>query len=438
MRVAIAWYGAEGEASYKYFASRGDDVTIVTPKLSPDFPLPVGAKSLIGPDVFDNLNGFDLVVRSAGVRPDSLKTDGKIWSATNEFFSVCRAPIIGITGTKGKGTTSSLIASILSAAGKKVHLLGNIGVPPLGSLTSIGPDDIVVYELSSFQLWDLQYSPHIAVVLMIEPDHLNVHESMEEYVNAKANIRRYQTLEDTCYYHPTNEHARQIAETGNWPEDEYERQEWLSEARRYAVPDDAAVYASDGYFMVRGQPVCPTSSLQLPGEFNIQNACAAISAARNFTVDPAAIENGLRAFKGLPHRLKFVAEKQGVKYYDDSIATTPGSAIAALASFDGPKVIILGGESKGAEYSGLISAAKKADAKIIAVGLLGRDIEQLAGAQGIEVRYVDGLMDEVVPAAADMAGGQGVVLLSPAATSLDQYHSYAERGDKFIAAVDRL
>lgn len=150
MKVAIAWYGAEGQSNYRYFVDKGHDVTIVTPKLSLDYPAPLGAKIIVGDDAFKQLGDFDLVVRSAGVRPESLLTNGKVWSATNEFFTRCPAPIIGVTGTKGKGTTCSMITSILRQAGRTVHLVGNIGVPPLDALSQVGPEDIVVYELSSF------------------------------------------------------------------------------------------------------------------------------------------------------------------------------------------------------------------------------------------------------------------------------------------------
>lgn len=426
MKVAIAWYGAEGQASYQYYVAKGDEVTIVTPQLSPDFPLPQGAKSIVGEGAFDHLNGFDIVIRSAGVRPDSLKTDGKIWSATNEFFKRCPAPIIGVTGTKGKGTTSSLIAGILKAGGNTARLVGNIGVPPLSLLDTIQPNDIVVYELSSFQLWDIEISPHIAVVLMIEPDHLNVHADMDEYVAAKANITMHQSGRDTVVYHPANEYSASIAEQS------------VGQKIRYSVPDDGGAYVQDGYFCIGNTRICPTDSVKLPGEFNLQNACAAITAAYPYVQDGTIIAAGLSSFNGLPHRLKLVAEKHGVKYYDDSIATTPGSAIAALQSFDGPKVIILGGESKGANYDEIITVAKQTGAQIVAMGQVGQEIATLAKNAGIEARYVAGLMDAVVPAAAEMADGKGVVLLSPAATSFGLYKNYADRGDQFVAAVEAL
>ena len=429
MKVAIYWYGAEGQASYRYYKDKGDDVTIITPKESPDFPIPVDAERYVGDDAADHLKEYDLVIRSASTRPDSLHTNGKVWSATNEFFQECKAPIIGVTGTKGKGTTSSWIASILRAGGKSAHLVGNIGVPPLEKLQEITPDDIVVFELSSFQLWDLEKSPHIAVVLMVEPDHLNVHMNMDEYIMAKSRIVAHQTAVDSCYYHPTNSYTQQVVGVGSGGSGE-------SAKYRYASPE--SVYVRDNWFMVGDEKICPVSAVKLPGGFNIENACAAVAAARHYVTDPDAIAQGLTAFMGLPHRLKYVAEKNGVRFFDDSIATTPGSAMAALSSFEDDKVIIIGGATKGASYGQLLEAIKIAGAKVVAVGETGKDFHEECQSAGVESMYVPGLMDQVVHAAADMAKGRGVVLLSPAATSFDQYKSYTDRGNQFIAAVEAL
>src|SRR5690606_4917199 len=176
----------------QYWNTSGHELTIVD-EGQPARTLPKDAATLIGDGVLAKLNDFDLVVRTAGLSPHKIVTDGTIWSETNEFFATCPAPTIGVTGTKGKGTTSSLVMSILRAAGKTVHLVGNIGTPALSVLAQIQPEDIVVYELSSFQLWDLEKSPHVAVVLMIEPDHLDVHSDMDDYVGAKMNSIRHQT-----------------------------------------------------------------------------------------------------------------------------------------------------------------------------------------------------------------------------------------------------
>lgn len=426
MKVAIAGYGVEGEASYRYYASRGDDVTIVDESLSPGRSLPDGATAKLGPGIFSELNGFDLVVRTASLRPDKITTDGSVWSATNEFFANCPAPIIGVTGTKGKGTTCGLIASILEAAGHTVHLVGNIGTPALDVLPSVQAQDVVVFELSSFQLWDLKRSPDIAVVLMIEPDHLDVHMNFDEYLKAKHQIVASQKPSDIAIYHPTNQYSKQLVEG--------------AQAFRYGIADDGQVYIEGNSFKIHDREICSTDSVQLPGLHNIENACAAMSAAMAYD---AAVSNeqfsaGLSSFTGLPHRLKFVREVDGVKYYDDSIATTPGSAIAALRAFDESKVVILGGSDKGADYQSIVDECKAQQARVVAIGQTGEKIAELCRASEVEVVRETGLMPEVVARAHAIAHDGDVVILSPASASFGQYVSYVDRGEQFVAAVEAL
>jgi len=430
VKVAIAGFGIEGKSNYRYYKRRGDDVTIVDER--PEIKgVPEDATTFTGPNVFSQLADFDLVVRTASLPPSKIKTNGKIWSATNEFFAECPAPIIGVTGSKGKGTTASLAASILREAGKTVHLLGNIGVPALDELAKIQPDDIVVYELSSFQLWDAQKSPHVAVVLMVEPDHLDVHADLNDYVAAKANIRKYQTEKDVCFYHPTNETSRRIAMANSLPN-----------AHPYNdAADPISVYAKDGNFMVDGAAICPASALRLPGAHNIENACAAISAALNFTDDWLTVKRGLKAFTGLPHRLKFVREVNGVKYYDDSIATTPGSAIAALKSFEQPKVIILGGSPKGGDFSEMAELAGKSNVRMaVLIGQEAARIEPLLKAQNVPTINLGEQvgMPEIVQATANAAQPGDVVLMSPACASFGMFKNYKDRGEQFVAAVEAL
>ena len=426
MKVAIAGYGAEGQSSYRYFTNRGEDVTIVTTKVSPDYPVPDGAQAIVADDAFAQLEDFDVVVRTPPMRPDSIHTRGKVWTQANEFMALCPAPVIGVTGTKGKGTTCSLIAAILRASGQRVHLVGNIGVPPLDLLPSIQPSDVVVFEMSSFQLWDLQKSPQIAVVLMIEPDHLDIHRDMDEYVGAKANIARFQSERDTVIYHPTNAFSQQIAELGS------------GRRVRYANADGGGVYVREAEFIGPNGVICSVDAVQLPGAHNQDNACAAITAALVAGADPAFVEAGLRAFTGLPHRLKYVRTVNDVEYFDDSIATTPGSAIAALRSFPGRNVIILGGSDKGADYTEIIETCKAVGASVIAIGQTGERIEQLCVHYGVPCEREEGGMPMVVSRAARMAQPGSRVLLSPASASFDQYKSYSDRGDQFIAAVGGL
>lgn len=408
MKIAIAGYGIEGKANYQYWNAPDNDLTIVDERENID-DLPEGVGTILGEGTFSRLADFDMVIRTASLRPDKIQTNGKVWSSTNEFFAKCPAPIIGVTGTKGKGTTCSLIASILRAADKTVHLEGNIGVPALAELSKIQPDDIVVYELSSFQLWDVEKSPHVAVVLMIEPDHLDIHNTLEEYVGAKANIVRYQSAGDVVIYNSESILSRDIGEN--------------SAGEKYTFP-----YELEGI----------EKNANLPGKHNIENVQAAILAARRFDVDDQAIASGLAAFEGLEHRLRYVAEKNGVTYYDDSIATTPGSAIAALRSFYQGKVIILGGSDKGSDYTELVNVCNETDTKVIAVGDMGASIAELCANIGVVCERVEGDMTVIVHQAHEIAQPGDVVILSPAAASFDMFSDYRDRGEQFIAAVESL
>lgn len=429
MRIAIAGYGVEGRVNYTYSSREFPDaeVVIVDERERLD-EVPEGTQALLGEGVFSQLDDFDMVVRTAGLAPRKIQTNGTVWSATNEFFAKCPAPIIGVTGTKGKGTTCSLITSILRTAGRTAHLVGNIGTPALEVLPSIQSDDLVVYELSSFQLWDLEKSPHIAVVLMIEPDHLDVHESFDEYVQAKSNIARLQTADDMVIYHPTNEFSHAIAQVGQGAK------------QRYGVSDDGGVYVKSNTFFVQENAICGVDTLHIAGVHNRENACAALSAVKAIApgVTNEQIADGLAAFDGLEHRLKFVAEVDGVRYYDDSIATTPGSVIAAVRSFDAPKVLLVGGHDKGGDYGELLNVYKGADVKVVAYGANRDTLKQLFDGVGVPCVVEPGDMRAVVAVARTHATPGSVVILSPAAASFDMFRSYADRGDQFITAVKEL
>lgn len=431
MKIAIAGYGLEGEANYRYWASADNEITIVDQKL-PERAIPDGVMTLIGEDAFAQLDGFDLVIRTAGLAPHKIKTDGKIWSATNEFFSKCPAKIIGVTGTKGKGTTASLIASLFEAAGKKVWLVGNIGVSALDALENIGSEDIVVFELSSFQLWDIEYSPQTAVVLLIEPDHLNVHTDMEDYVLAKGNIRRFQKGNDICVYHPTNHFSHEIAQLSD-----------QGKVVRYGIIDDGGVYERDGEFWQNNEMICPTNLLQLIGGHNIENACAALTVARAHGVSIDSIEEGLRNFKGLPHRLEYVRKYNGVDYYNDSFSSAPAATVAAVKSFENPEIIILGGIDKGGDFSILLSvlSSRTNIKEIVLIGEIRHKLAQLIAAASIQTKITifDGkTMEEIITYTTSVATSGDVIILSPACASFDMFKDFYDRGDQFRNIVNRL
>jgi len=433
MKIAIAGYGREGEANYAYWSKNPEnEVTIVDQKEVPDLPIPEGALTILGADAFERLDGFDIVVRTAGLAPHKIRTDGKIWTATNEFFLQCPAPIVGVTGTKGKGTTSSMITSILEAAGKKVHLLGNIGTAALGALDDINASDIVVFEMSSFQLWDIERSPHVAVVLGIEPDHLNVHIDMEDYVTAKGGIRRFQTADDLCIYHPLNEYARLIALSNpNAP------------MRRYGIAADGGAYEQDGHFMVGEHIICSTSVMQVPGKHNIENACAAISVAKYLHVSDDDIARGLESFEGLPHRLERVRELDGVTYYNDSFSSAPAATVAAINAFTDPEIVIVGGIDKGSDFTELIGTVAAHD-NVKEVVLIGEYREALKdlfskNESGTTVTVLDAkTMLEIVEYTRDRAAAGDIVLLSPGCASFDMFRDFYDRGDQFRSIVMSL
>jgi UDP-N-acetylmuramoylalanine--D-glutamate ligase len=427
MNIAIAGYAVEGKSNFKYFSNLGHAVTIIDERLAVD-DVPSGVATRFGSGAFKDLDDFDMVVRTASMSPKKLQGAKKIWSATNEFFSMCPAPIIGVTGTKGKGTTASLTASILRKGGKTVHVVGNIGVPPLDELPHITADDLVVYELSSFQLWDLEQSPHIAVILMIEPDHLDVHDNFNDYVAAKQHIVRRQTTADIVVFTKDNQFSADIANS--------------TLARKKPVQAPETAHIADGAFWYGEKRLCATSALQLPGVHNLHNACMAITAAWEYLQDSVAIEAGLHDFTGLPHRLKFVRTVNGVAYYDDSIATTVGSAIAAIAAFDQPKVMILGGSGKGiTDFDELAGKAASGGVKrALLIGEQADAIRQSFMRLGLRTDSFDSSvsMKDIVQFAKDIAQPGDVVILSPACASFGMFKNYADRGDQFVAAVNAL
>ena len=431
MKIAIAGYGVEGEENYAYWAAQpGNEITIVDQQEVPSKPLPNGVATLLGADAFSKLTDFDLVIRTASLPPSAIRTNGKIWSATNEFFAKCPAPIIGVTGTKGKGTTSSMIASLFRADGRKVWLIGNIGIAALSVLQQIEPTDIVVFEMSSFQLWDIEKSPHTAVVLLIEPDHLNVHADMADYVHAKGGIARYQSADDICVYHPTNMYSKQIAQESA-----------AGIKRRYASSEEGSVYVEAGMFRTSDGPICSTDALHVRGQHNQENACAAITVALAHGLTHQVIEEGIRTFEGLPHRLEFVRTVGDVAYYNDSYSSAPAATAAAIRAFETPEIVIVGGIDKGFDLDHFteVLAHQKNIKEIVLIGEIRNVLyERLRAATdgAVTITNFDGTtMKEIVRYASSRALPGDTVILSPGCASFDMFKNFSDRGDQFRREV---
>lgn len=429
MKIAILGYGVEGESVYRFYHAQYPDaqITVYDNKEQPKNPLPEGVGFIGGVNDFKGIDA-DIAIKTPAIPPWTVGVTGEVTTMTREFLKACPAPVIGVTGTKGKGTTASLAAAMLSAAGIRTWLVGNIGLGAFDVLDQVTPDDIVVNELSSFQLWDLDVSPHVAVVLGIEPEHLDVHKDMDDYVSAKANIAAHQGAGDVVIYNADNQYAVSIARQSPGGHLPYQSQQYA--------------HVKDSSFWYGDHQICATNALRLPGAFNQDNACAAIAAIRPWVDDDETIARGLSSFEGLPHRLKFVREVEGVQYYDNSIATTPGSAIAALTAFEQPKVIIVGGSGKGATYDTLAARISELGVRhTVVVGAEAPGITAALDTVGIKeytVLGTDTTMNDIVAAARSRARPGDIVILDPACASFDMFSSYSDRGDQFIAAVARL
>jgi UDP-N-acetylmuramoylalanine--D-glutamate ligase len=433
MKVAILGYTDQGKSAYIYWKKQGHEVAICDSR--PDIAVPEGVSTQLGEGFLRHLDRFDLVVRGAPtihprdiVAANSPDILAKVTSNTDEFMRVCPTKnIIGVTGTKGKGTTSSLIAKMLEAAGKRVHLGGNIGIPPLDMLRgNIQPDDWVVLELANFQLIDIKHSPRIGVCLMIAPEHLNWHKGMPEYIAAKSQLFAHQTLRDTAIYYADNETSHHIASASPGAKIPY-----------YANP---GAYIEDNHIVIDNQQICRVDQLKLLGQFNWQNACAAVTAVWQVVQDPIAIKSVLTTFGGLEHRLEFVREVEGVSYYDDSFGTTPETAIVAIESFKQPKVIILGGSDKGASFDELAKAVVGHNVRqVVVIGDTAPRIAKALKDQGFDAVIPGGVtMPEIVKTAAEAAKSGDVVLLSTASASFGLFANYKDRGEQFKLAVGAL
>lgn len=431
MKIAILGYDVEGRATYDYFAAQGGhEITIHDH--NPGLEVPQGAKTVLGDNYLDDLSGYDLLVRTAGMSPHLIidkhpELAPKITSHINEFMKACPTPnIIGVTGTKGKGTTSTLIAKMLETAGFPVQLGGNIGIPPLSFLNKLSNNSWVVLELSSFQLIDLQKSPHIGVCLMVVPEHLDWHPSSTEYFQAKTNLFSHQATEDIAIYFGQNEQSKQIAST--------------SPGHKIAFFEPPGAFIKDGSLVIADQTICKTDELKLPGRHNWQNSCAALTTVWQITQNLEAIRSVITSFTSLEHRLELVRELEGVKYYDDSYGTTPDTAIVALEAFNQPKVLILGGADKGASYDRLAQQVNTSNVRqVLLIGNQASRIQAALDQQGY-TNYIPGgsTMTEIVSNARQAAQPGDVVLLSPACTSFDMFKNYKERGEQFKTAVQAL
>ena len=441
MKVALVGFGVENQAAFRYWQTKA--VTPVICDHDLNVAVPEGTETQLGEKYLENLDRFDIIVRTVGMHPKVILEKNpdvahKITTAVNLFFEECQVPIIGVTGTKGKGTTSTLIFKILEAAGKKVCLAGNIGTPMLDILPQTSGLDYVVLELSSFQLQDVKYSPAVAVCLMVVPEHLNWHQDFADYKRAKANMFRYQNSDGIAIFNALNPSSTDIAATSP-----------TAKKLSYAVaepgidlPPVYTVLVKDEAVCYHNQVVVKVEEVKLLGRHNLENVCAAVAATIGLVEGKLeAIKSAVSGFTGLEHRLEFVREVSGVGFYNDSFSTTPETAIAALKSFTQPKIAILGGSDKGIPFEELAETVARSGVKhVLAIGQTGPVIAGLLRAHGFNSITTEGLssMPEIVDKARELATPGDVVLLSTGCASFGMFHDYKDRGNQFKAAVQAL
>jgi UDP-N-acetylmuramoylalanine--D-glutamate ligase len=478
-KIGILGGGVEGVALASYLKGKGyRDVTIFDE--NPEFGkeaagggaggdavlgIPAGVNIVTGKGAFGKIHGCNVVFRSPGIHPKRLRTllesmdtegipteepqkQGALITSTIQYFlENCPCRVIGVTGTKGKGTTSTLTYKMLKEAGFDAYLGGNIGESPLTFLDKLKPDSVVVLELSSFQLQDLTISPHAAVILRTTSEHLDYHKDTAEYRQAKAAIVRYQKKDDIAVFNKDYDYWKDYASKTKAKKFFVSMKEDMEGEGAHLSGNAIVNCVGDKCEMIGD-----SSKAALPGRFNLENILPAVVVARHFDVPVPAIRKVIYEFAGLPHRLEFVKEVNGVKYYNDSFSTTPETSIAAVYAFDKPVLLIAGGSEKNSDFTewgmelqknhhlkmvflmGHTADRMERALKDAAEKLKGMDI---MGEFPVKTRRCGSLEDAVLLAAKLALPGE-TVIMSPAAASFDQFKNYKYRGEAFRKIVGSL
>ena len=443
-KILILGFGREGQSTYKlirgYFPELA--LTIADKRSDVQGLFPVKDRFLsfqLGEDYLKHLMGFGLIIKTPGISlrdmPD-IALSGKITSQTDLFLRVYAPRVIGVTGTKGKSTTASLICHILQTAGQEVLLVGNIGLPPFDVAGTLGQSTKIVFELSSHQLEFISRAPHISILLNLFQEHLDHYTSLQAYHLAKWNIALFQEPGDYFIYNGENADILSLLH----------QQKPVSQL----FPYSQNLAAAQGIFPEQGEIVLKMANVSaalfscdipraIPGDHNLMNAMAAAAACHLAGVSAQAIAAGISSFKGLPHRIEFVGIYDEVSYYNDSIATIPEAAIEAVRTLGIVDTLILGGFDRGIDYSVLVDyLVGSAVSNIIFIGEAGKRIHSAlqqvnCSKKMFEVTDYEG----VVKTARQYTAKGRICLLSPAAASYDMFRNFEERGDVFKELVKR-
>ena len=395
-----------------------------------------------GENYLSKLNGFDVIFRSPSCRPDlpEIKEEverGAILTSEIELvLEMCPGTTIGITGSDGKTTTTSLIYEILKQENLNCYLGGNIGIPLFTKLSQMKPEDYIVLELSSFQLMTFTKSPNVAVVTNVTPNHLDIHKSYEEYIDSKSNLFKYQNEDDLLVLNNDNEITKNFAKKANGKVIFFSSKEKLDNGLIY---DNNVIKECENGLR---RHIVNTKDIKLRGIHNYENICAAIAATSKFVSIDSQIK-AITNFTGVNHRLEFVKEINGAKWYNDSIASSPTRTIAGLNSFDENIILIAGGYDKNLDYRPL---AKPVIDRVGSLILLGQTSDKIYQAVTEQLQNYSkemnitkvSTLEEAINKAKEVSKKGDIVLFSPASASFDMFKNFEERGNKFKQIVNSL
>lgn len=451
--VAVMGMGVSNTPLIRYLMDLDANITVFDRKTEEELDRALceeymlqGIKFSLGENYLDNLVGYDIIFRSPSMRPDlpqiekELDRGAVLTSEIEMLIDLCPGKIIGVTGSDGKTTTTTLIYNMLKEEGYNCYLGGNIGIPLFSKIDEMRPEDIVVLELSSFQLMTLKKSPDIAVITNVSPNHLDIHKDYNEYINAKRNIYLYQNNNDLVVLNYDNDITREFADTAKGKVRFFSVNTRLDDG---VILDQNIIKTSSG--KIRTQ-IIDIKDILLLGRHNVENACTAIAAVQDL-VSIESIIKVLKTFKGVEHRCEFVREINGAKWYNDSIGSSPTRTIAGLISFPSKVILIAGGYDKHLDYTEL---GKYIVDRTKAVILLGQTKEKIKTAIEEELGKRFGnndlpikeciSLEEAVNEAYKLAKDGDLVFFSPASASFDMFKNFEERGNKYkelVLALDK-
>lgn len=397
-----------------------------------------GVEFILGENYMDGLKGFDVIFKTPSMRFDNpsliaeRERGAYITSEMEEFVKYCPAKIFGVTGSDGKTTTTTLIYNILKEEGYNAWVGGNIGAPLFTHIEEISEKDMVVLELSSFQLMTMNVSPDVAVITNLSPNHLDIHKNMEEYIEAKKNIFKFQSKEDFLILNRDNDITNAMAEAAH------------GGVKKFSIKEEIqnGAYYKDDVLYIKNTPVCSLEEIKLMGMHNVENLLAAFCAV-SYDATVESMRKVATTFKGVEHRNEFVRELDGIKYYNDAIATSPTRTLAGLNSFSKPVILIAGGYDKNIPFGPLAEGAYSKVKTLVLVGktkyLIKEAFENVMKEKKCNLNIIMAdTFEEAVNKARTNAEAGDIITLSPACASFDMFPNFEAKGNAYKDIVLKL